>query len=190
MPSQQTNNPLALLVSFDLENSSALAYIQTRAYVFAQEVVDSLLSKLRDTWNRYLAQGIREGWTVAEFTQKVEEVFRGSVRGEWYRARRIARTESIGAANMGTAAAYKQADVPYKTWITMRDGRVRDTHRPMDMVSVPTSDKFELPSGALMDAPGDPAGGAREVVHCRCTIIGVWAAPSVANNRFASFRLK
>lgn len=177
-----------LSVSFDLENSAALAYLLTRPYEFAGETVDSLIRQLRDVWNSYLTQGIREGMTIAELTEQVQRAFKGTERAEWWRARRIARTEAIGSANMGTAAAYRQANVPFKTWVTSMDGRVRDNHRPMNNVSVPTTEKFRLPDGSLMESPGDPAGGPANVVHCRCDLYAAWAAPSPDNGRFSTFQ--
>lgn len=172
-------------VSFNLENSPALAYLKTRPYAFANEATDSLLQALRDVWNKYLVEGIKLGQSIYELVEELEKIFRGTERAEWWRARRIARTESIGAANMGTLSSYQQANVPYKTWVTMRDGLVRDSHRPMDGVSIPVNDKFVLPSGAQMDAPGDPAGGIREIVNCRCTILADYAPPSSANGRLS-----
>jgi len=180
--------PEEFLVSFDLENSAALAYLETRPYAFAGESMDSLLRSLRNTWSNYLSQGIREGMTINQLTEIVERVFRGTDKMDWWRARRIARTESIGAANMGTNAAYKQANVPWKTWVTMRDGLVRNSHRAMDLVSVPTTDKFKLPDGSLMESPGDPAGGPAQTCNCRCTILADWAPPSPDNNRTATFK--
>ncbi len=175
-------------VSFDLENSAALAYLLTRPYEFAGETIDSLTRRIRDVWNSYLTQGIREGMTIAELTKEVQRAFKGTERAEWWRARRIARTEAIGAANMGTAAAYRQANVPWKVWVTMMDGRVRDSHRAMNNVSVPTTDKFRLPSGGEGEGPGDPALGAAEICHCRCGLFAAWAAPSADNGRFSTFQ--
>ncbi len=177
-----------LSVSFDLENSAALAYLLTRPYEFASETIDSLIRQLRDVWNSYLTQGIREGMTIAELTEQVQRAFKGTERAEWWRARRIARTEAIGSANMGTAAAYRQANVPWKTWASMRDGRVRDSHRAMNNVSVPTTEKFRLPSGVEGESPGDPAMGAAETCHCRCALMADWAPPSVDNGRFSTFQ--
>ncbi len=183
----QQNN---ISVSFDLENSAALAYLATRPYQFANEAVDSLIRQIRDTWNSYLTEGIRSGMTIAELTEQVQRAFKGTDKDDWFRARRIARTEAIGAANMGTAASYRQANVPFKTWVTVRDGRVRDSHRAMNNVSVPTTEKFKLPSGGEGEGPGDPALGASEVVHCRCSLMANWAPPSADNGRFSSFQME
>ncbi len=175
-------------VSFDLENSAALAYLATRPYEFAGEAVDSLIRQIRDTWNSYLTEGIRSGMTIAELTEQVQRAFKGTDKADWFRARRIARTEAIGAANMGTAASYRQANVPWKVWVSMRDGRVRDSHRAMNNVSVPTTDKFRLPSGVEMEAPGDFSGGPAETCHCRCGLYANWAPPSADNGRFSTFQ--
>lgn len=175
------NNSLSF--SFNIINVRALKYLATHPYEFSGEAIDTLLKQLRGTWDTYLAEGMKQGMSIYDLTELVETVFMGTEKGEWWRARRIARTESVGAANMGTVESYKQADVPYKTWLTMRDGRVRPNHRAMEGVSVPTSDLFLLPDGAAMDAPGDPAGGAANVCNDRCTILADFAPPSSANGR-------
>jgi hypothetical protein len=187
-PRSPEDETLLEIVSFNVENTAALAYLETKPYAFPEESVDSLMRKLRDTWNKCLAKGIREGRTIAQLTSEAQKIFRGTKYGEWENARTIVQTEIIGLANMGTAISYKRAGVPYKTWVTMRDGLVRDFHRRMDMVSVPTTEKFRLPSGVEMEAPGDPAGGPVEISNCRCTILAEYAAPSAANGRAATFK--
>ena len=168
---QLDNKDILASVGFDINVGPILDYIQTRPYNFSQEGVDSLLQQLRDVWNNYLQEGINNRETVQQLTQRIADIFRGTEREEWWRARRIARTESIGAANMSAVDGYRQAGVPYKTWLTMRDPRVRHSHSPMEEVTIPINQKFVV-NGALMDAPGDPAGGPAEICNCRCTIIG------------------
>ncbi len=187
-PRSPKDEPLLEIGVFNLENTAALAYLETKPYAFPEESVDSLMRELRDTWNKCLAKGIREGQTIAELTRGAQNIFRGTKYGEWERARTMVQTEIIGLSNMATAISYKRAGVPYKTWGTMRDGLVRDSHRRMDMVSVPTTEKFRLPSGVEMEAPGDPAGGPAEISNCRCTIMADYAAPSATNGRTATFK--
>ena len=58
----------------------------------------------------------------------------------------------------------KGADV-VKQWDATLDGRTRDSHRRVDGEIRELDEKF---SNGLM-FPGDPSGGAAEVVNCRCT---------------------
>ena len=179
---------LLLAGSFTVENAYALNYLASRPYEFAQESISSLLQALRSEWGRYLSEGIRQGATIYELIERLETIFRGTEREAWWRARRIARTEAVGASNMGARAAYGQAGVPYKTWSTVADELVRDNHIPMHLVSIPMNDKFILPDGAQMEAPGDPAGGPKNIISCRCVLMPDFAPPSTNNDRRSTFQ--
>ncbi|MFV2015815.1 MAG: phage minor head protein [Candidatus Heimdallarchaeota archaeon] len=87
------------------------------------------------------------------------------------RAKKIARTEINSASNLGGFEAVnftaKQNDLTIKKiWITAGDARVRPSHREVSREVVPIDDRFS--NGMLY--PGDPAGGAGEVINCRCTL--------------------
>lgn len=58
---------------------------------------------------------------------------------------------------------------PQKTWITMRDTKVRATHQLMDGVTIPVNQPFQLPGGLMM-YPADSSLGVsfKEIVNCRC----------------------
>ena len=85
------------------------------------------------------------------------------------RAKRIARTETVGALNDGRYVGAARAGMQSQKWIHQRVGQSRAWHRdsyepagwvPMDYLY-----------GGKMRMPGDRAGGAREVVNCRCAMI-------------------
>lgn len=84
------------------------------------------------------------------------------------RAKVIARTEGhriqqTGAANAQAAAKAKGADV-LKQWDATLDARTRESHALVDGELRALEEPF---SNGLM-FPGDPDGGASEVVNCRC----------------------
>lgn len=91
------------------------------------------------------------------------------------RARRIARTETVTAANGAAIINAKESGLLMnKEWIAIEDKRTRHTHRAVDGVTIPIDDAFNV-GGSLMTQPGvrtqtnglpTPAG---EVVNCRCT---------------------
>jgi SPP1 gp7 family putative phage head morphogenesis protein len=86
-----------------------------------------------------------------------------------HRAFRIARTEVASAANYGSFTAAKQTGiVQMKKWVSSRDKRVRKlhTHDGVDGETVKLDEKF---SNGLLH-PGDFAGAAKEVIHCRCAL--------------------
>ena len=164
-----------ITIDFNFIDPNVIRYIANRSYEFSQESADTLLQRLRTEWNAYLTEGIKRGMSVYDLTEKIEEIFRGTEREEWWRARRIARTESVGASNMGYLEGMKQANVPYKMWVSAGDAYVRDSHRYLNGKVVAINDFFVAKSGAKMQGPGDPKGGPAEIVNCRCTLQGVWS---------------
>ena len=85
------------------------------------------------------------------------------------RAKTITRTEghriqNTASRNAALEARAHGADL-LKKWDASLDGRTRDSHRQVDGEIKELDEKF---SNGLM-FPGDPDGGAAEVVNCRCT---------------------
>lgn len=88
-----------------------------------------------------------------------------------HRAKRIARTELIGLVNGGSWAAARLTEAaPYKQWLSAMDSRVRPDHVDAHGQTKPIHAPFVV-GGAEMQYPGDQTAPAREVVHCRCTVI-------------------
>lgn len=95
------------------------------------------------------------------------------------RGQMVARTETLGALNAAQMEAFRQGlertnygpqDV-IRMWSSAGDGRVRHTHRSLNRTKVRGMDQpFTSPSGAQLMYPGDPAGGAAEVINCRCIV--------------------
>lgn len=52
----------------------------------------------------------------------------------------------------------------YKTWITVGDERVRESHEGLDGMTIPIDEPF--PNGLMY--PCDPSGAPEEVCNCRC----------------------
>lgn len=92
-----------------------------------------------------------------------------------FRADTIARTETHNASMyvMKESANKLQVDtgaVLNKKWIPTQDARVRDAHAAMaSHPAIPLNEKFTV-DGKLMDRPGDPTGGASNVIRCRCVL--------------------
>lgn len=86
-----------------------------------------------------------------------------------YNAKRIVRTESHriqqqSAEDSRRIAKNKGADI-VRMWDASLDGRTRPSHARVDGEVRELDEKF---SNGLM-FPGDPSGGAAEVINCRCT---------------------
>ncbi|MEU4228290.1 phage minor head protein [Nonomuraea sp. NPDC026600] len=103
-----------------------------------------------------------------------EELHESERRWQW-KARRIARTETIGAYNGGAhEGAVFRSDVlgldMAKRWLATLDTRVRPTHLAANGQLVRIADEFEVGDASLR-FPGDPLGPGNEVINCRCTTL-------------------
>jgi len=93
------------------------------------------------------------------------------------RARRIARTETVTAANGAAVIQAKESGIDKnKIWLSVDDKRTRHSHRIVDDAKVHIDQPFNV-NGTLMMQPGvrkQPNGlevPAKEVVNCRCTVV-------------------
>lgn len=93
-----------------------------------------------------------------------------------FRAGLISQVETSVAINQGRVDSYIQAiragainsEQVKKTWHSIRDRNVRNSHRALDRVTIPIFSKFRTPQGALLDYPKDPMAPAEERLGCRC----------------------
>jgi hypothetical protein len=87
------------------------------------------------------------------------------------RARMIARTESLMVTN---ACKFTQAELMdiemQKTWLHDHPKMPRDWHIDLSGKTIDLNEKFNA-DGTLMKHPGDPAGGAKNNINCKCTTI-------------------
>ncbi len=113
-----------------------------------------------------VARAVELGESIREIQDRVENVFdfNDAVRSE-----RIARTESIAAANQGHLEVYRQNEaVSQKQWLTSIDGRERATHREANGQTVLVDDEF-LVGGERLPAPGQGSIPENNI-NCRCSI--------------------
>lgn len=127
-----------------------------------------------------LAEGYAAGESIAELKDRIRGSFgfgpgatASEARSISARARTVARTETLGAANYGRLEAWKQQApglVTGKTWLSVSDdGRNREDHLAYTGTTVPLDADFEI-DGVKMDAPcnsGDPG----QDINCRCTTL-------------------
>lgn len=94
---------------------------------------------------------------------------------EFYRARRIARTEIISAMNAATLEGWRQSEVVVgKEWVCACDESSREWHKNANGQQVLLDEPFIVGGEKLMH-PGDSSMGAsaKNVIHCRCTMKSV-----------------
>jgi len=114
-----------------------------------------------------VTRSIATGSSYAQCAQRLA----GQTKIGYNKAVRIARTEghriqTTAAMDVMESAKEKGADV-LKQWDAALDDVTRESHRMVDGEIREVDEKF---SNGLM-FPGDPAGGAAEVVNCRCALL-------------------
>lgn len=118
-----------------------------------------------------LANEQETGISPKDFTKKILSV-RGLSR---WRAETIARTETGSASSFASIETAKKMEIDSgvmmkKKWIPALDERTRSSHAHMASVPpIPLDAKFMV-NGSPMDRPKDPAGGASNVINCRCVL--------------------
>lgn len=80
---------------------------------------------------------------------------------------RVIDTDSTRIFNEGILSAAQKAGATKKTWHTMLDERVRDTHQFLEGMTVPIDARFYSYTGDSAMAPGDFLT-AQENCGCRC----------------------
>ena len=103
------------------------------------------------TWNDRVDEYFRNGGTVDDIV-------------------RIAETETHRIANTAALDTAKRAGAKSKTWVTMADERVRDTHSYLEMETVGIDEDFYTYDGDHASAPG-LFSLAENNVNCRCELI-------------------
>lgn len=123
------------------------------------------VKKLKKAITQEISRGIASSLPYSDIARNISSVSKAPLS----RAKTIARTEGhriqqTSARDAQYAAKKKGADV-VKQWDAALDGRTRPSHARVDGEIRELDEKF---SNGLM-FPGDPSGGAAEVVNCRCT---------------------
>lgn len=133
------------------------------------KINDTTLDRIRSIHAAGIAEGLGPRDIAARIRKQAGEPF------TVYRSTVIARTESTRSASQGHkigAEAWEKetGQKTYKQWSATNDSRTRDAHRAMLVLHIIPKGEMFLVGGVEMDAPGDPKGGAKNVVNCRCRI--------------------
>jgi SPP1 gp7 family putative phage head morphogenesis protein len=117
-----------------------------------------------------VARGIEQGLSQTDISKQLVQ----QVNISRSRAVMIARTEVHSASNAVTYSRAERAateldETVMLEWISTNDGRVRPDHKRADGQKVKLGEPFNV-GGAKMRRPSDPAGGAANVINCRCVL--------------------
>ncbi len=168
-------------LAFPLDQEAMVRAVQTDSkiskglYNHLGENVDMLKKHI----TAQVSRGISTGMTFNQIAKQLSMKMMGTYtnpKGSLAYAKRIARTEGHRIQCQATMDAChnakdRGADV-VKQWDSTLDAKTRDSHAMVDGEYKELDEKF---SNGLM-FPGDPSGGAAEVVNCRCALLqkGRW----------------
>jgi len=152
--------------SVDIENLVA-QYFNTR-----QLILTGISFHLADRISKTIEQGRADNLTLPQIAKLVTEKF---LPIGISRANLIARTETHNAASFANHSYHNtlQQDLGItmvKRWSATNDARTRTAHAEANGQTVLMDEDFEV-GGAPMGYAGDPRGGAKNVINCRCVII-------------------
>jgi SPP1 gp7 family putative phage head morphogenesis protein len=153
-------------VSFDLDSPFARAFITSRANRLAGGVTETTYRDI----TRVLSDGMGKGLSIPDLADLIRHLFAQTYAS---RAETVARTEVISSYNGATWEIGQDTPddvIAGYEWVATLDARVRPDHLGAHgQVSVGGA-PFQV-GAAQMRYPGDPAGGAKQCVNCRCTLV-------------------
>jgi hypothetical protein len=132
-------------------------------YTRLGEDVDLLKQKITVQVSRSIATGMSYAQTAKALENYSKIGYNNAIRIARTEGHRIQTTATMDAMK---AAKDKGCDV-IKQWDATLDGRTRESHSQVDGEIRELDKKF---SNGLM-YPGDPSGGAGEVINCRCALL-------------------
>ena len=163
-------------IAFDNRVGAALAWIDRERpsiSVMYDRLYEAYRAVLRDLGLQGEALEERAIQFAEEVTKSTQR-HRADLGGYWTSADRaveIAKNESGLINNDVEYRAAKKSGKTKKTWHTMGDEKVRETHWPMDGVTVGIDEFFNV-GGYDMLFPMDGEHGAppEEIINCRCWV--------------------
>jgi HK97 family phage portal protein len=152
-------------------------YTSTRSGEAIKTITTTTQKNIRRVIGEWTQTAIEDGDTLPELSKFIRMEFGELTQSQ---STRIARTEVGMASNHANREAIKSLGIPnmYKEWVSANDDRVRDggdsgndaNHEAMNGEEVRLDEKFTVPPDRSMDGPGDDAGGADQVINCRCVL--------------------
>jgi len=144
-------------------------YFRTRQLFLA-----GISSGIANRVDKIIKDGRSEGLTLVQIAKNIETKLRPITK---IRAATIARTETHNAAGHAHHRYYKQVASDYgskmvKRWAATNDARTRSAHSTANGQIKDMNEDF-IVDGSPMSHTGDPRGGARNNINCRCVIIYV-----------------
>jgi hypothetical protein len=139
------------------------SFIGTEGALSVRRITESTRKSVQEV----LLEAAAAGDSVQVAARKLRE------RAAMFARRRslvIARTELVGAANLGSLLGAQATGLKLeKFWIATPDGRTRDDHAKAGGQGAPLQDGFFVVGGERCRYPGDPMLSAKQRCNCRCS---------------------
>lgn len=170
---EEKNKRIAVATDFQ-RFFMGLFLLLVTAEVTREEIIEQISDEYIRILDRYdlrpnMGHIDRLAETIADNTlANLDKEFYTSVE----RSISIAETETNNSANYDDLQEAIESGFTQKTWITMRDNRVRDTHVVLDGATIGIDELFQV-GNAEMRFPCDEElafDSPEETVGCRCTI--------------------
>jgi uncharacterized protein with gpF-like domain len=139
-------------------------YVTKNSLRKAADISNTTKQKIKRAIETSLAEGDMRG---------LEKLIREKIGGEEgrRRAETIARTESHSASQDAAFELAQESGLDLvKMWVSVEDGRTRDTHVEANGQIRELEETFDVGDEELY-YPGDPSGEAGEVINCRCVCV-------------------
>lgn len=169
------------LINKDAENEAIVfgrnVDIEELAILFFNRrklILAGISQRIANRIDKIIEDGRAEGLSVVQISKRISDQVLPIGRG---RAALIARTETHNAASFANHQYHTKVKNDYgvkmmKQWVSSGDPRTRSAHAAANGQIVDMDEDFNI-GGAAMQYAGDPKGGAKNVINCRCAIIYV-----------------
>ena len=136
------------------------------AYVYGVDYANESLGTNIPPTKEAMREAIYKKIADKDFEQRVREY---AEDGKLPEIMRVVETDMTRIFNEGSLTTATQAGATSKTWLTMLDDRVRDTHSYLEGMTVPIDAEFYTFDGDHASAPGG-FSMAENNVNCRCIL--------------------
>ena len=146
-------------IAFDLTDPEAISFLMDKKIK-----IRGTIQTIKDQIKIELVEAYEKGESIDKIANRIRNVFDVAKS----RARTIARTEVVGAANESRSITINRSGFKEKTWWTAMDEKVRPQHSAMHGKIVEVGKSWVFPDGTSVRHPGDYAGPAHQIINCRC----------------------
>lgn len=173
---------LGLSIDFNMLNPEVPRFLEK----FGGDRITKINTTTRDAVRSELIEGVRAGEGIEKLRRRINGVMADATT---WRARTIARTESVMAQSFASRTAWIQSGlISQKQWLSVIDGDTRDTHIDLQGQVVGVDKEFTSSDGDTGQGPGD-FGLARNNINCRCAHIAVVDEPKAASELGAIWKV-